>query len=169
MDAVHIHLLLTHFPIIGTLLGVAILAYGLFFKNDAIQKLSLLIFIAMALVAIPVFLTGEGAEEAVENLPGVTEKIIHEHEELAETAIWFMGILGILAIVNWYALFKNYSFAKLLTIVTLFVSLITFGFYAKVGNLGGQIRHTEIRNGNTNITNMDNQGQKDVNEEDDDD
>ena len=28
--------------------------------------------------------TGEGAEEIAENLPSVTDQIIHEHEEMAE-------------------------------------------------------------------------------------
>jgi len=30
----------------------------------------------------------------------------------------------------------------------LIISLATFGLFAKVGNLGGQIRHTEIRSNN---------------------
>ena len=62
MDATHLHLILTHFPIVGTIIGIGILAYGQFAKNDAIKKVALVTFILMAILTIPVFLTGEEAE-----------------------------------------------------------------------------------------------------------
>ncbi len=151
MDAVHVHLMLTHFPIIGTFVGVGILAYGQFSNNDAIKQVALATFIIMSLLTIPVFLSGEGAEEAVEHLPGVTESIIEEHEELAEKAIWLMGLLGIFSVINLFALAKKLSSAKVITIVSLVLSLATVGLFIKVGNLGGQIRHTEIRADNTQV------------------
>ena len=68
MDATHLHLVLTHFPIVGTILGIGILAYGQFAKNEAIKKVALVTFIVMAFLTIPVFLTGGEAEETVETL-----------------------------------------------------------------------------------------------------
>lgn len=150
MDATHLHLVLSHFPIIGTIIGIVILAYGQISKNIDIQKVALATFILMALFTIPVFLTGEGAEDAVEQISGVSEQVIEEHEELAEKAIWLMGLLGVLSIVSFFAIVKKLSFAKTITLITLIVSLGTFGLFAQLGNLGGQIRHSEIRDGNTN-------------------
>ncbi len=150
MDATHLHLALTHFPIIGTIVGVLILTYGLYSKNDSVIKASLGTFVLMAILTIPVFLTGEPAAETVENLPGVSENIIEEHEELAEKAIWLMGLLGILSIFGLYAIYRKLSFSKIITTAVLIISLATSGLFAYVGNLGGQIRHTEIR---TNATN----------------
>ncbi|MBK8500846.1 MAG: hypothetical protein IPL46_00810 [Saprospiraceae bacterium] len=151
MDATHFHLVLTHFPIVGTIIGIGILAYGQFSKNDSIKKVALSTFIVMSLLTIPVFLTGEGAEESVEHLAGVSEQIIKEHEELAEKAIWLMGLLGTTSLFGLYAIIKKWSFSKTITLIILFVSLATFGLFAKVGNLGGQIRHTEIRANYVNI------------------
>ncbi|MFH4963625.1 hypothetical protein V8G69_01355 [Gaetbulibacter sp. M235] len=151
MDATHIHLLLTHFPIVGTIYGIIILIYGLYSKNESIIKVSLGTFVAMALLTIPVFLTGEGAAETVENISGVLENTIEEHEELAEKAIWLMGLLGVLSLINLYVIFKKAPFSKTITVLTLLVSLATFGLFAQVGNLGGQIRHSEIRNTNATI------------------
>ena len=68
MDATHLHLMLTHFPIVGTIIGIGVLAYGQFINNNSIKKLALAIFIVMSILTIPVFLTGEGAEETVEHL-----------------------------------------------------------------------------------------------------
>ncbi len=155
MDATHLHLVLSHFPIIGTIIGIVILAYGQISKNIEIQKVALSTFILMAIFAIPVFLTGEGAEETVEKISGISEQLINNHEELAEKAIWLMGFLGILSMISFFAIFKKLSFAKTITIITLIVSLGTFGVFAQLGNLGGGIRHTEISDAsyNTQINN----------------
>jgi len=150
MDATHLHLVLSHFPIIGTIIGVGILAYGQFFKNTEIQKVALATFILMAILTIPVFLTGEESEETVEHIAGISEQLIENHEELAEKAIWLMGLLGGLSLISFYAVIKKLSFAKTMTLITLVVSLATFGLFAQVGNLGGQIRHSEIRTESNN-------------------
>ena len=169
MDATHFHLVLTHFPIVGTIIGIGILAYGQYSKNDSIKKTALVIFMTMAILTIPVFLTGEPAEESVEHLTGVSENIIEEHEELAEKAIWLMGLLGVFSLVSFYAIVKKISFAKTITLITLVISLATFGLFARVGNLGGQIRHTEIGANSTNVQVESNSEVTNPHEEDDDD
>ena len=151
MDATHFHLILTHFPIVGTFIGIGILVYGQISRDDSIKKVALSVFIIMSLLTIPVFLTGEGAEESVEHLAGVSKSIIEEHEELASIAIWIMGLLGVISLVGLYSIIKKRSYSKLLNSIILIVSLVTFGLFAKVGNLGGQIRHTEIRKNSTNV------------------
>ncbi len=169
MDATHLHLILTHFPIVGTIIGIGILAYGQFAKNDDIKKVALVTFILMAILTIPVFLSGEEAEETVEHIAGVSEQLIENHEELAEKAIWLMGLLGVLSIINFFVILKKLSFAKTLSLITLVVSLGTFGLFAKVGNTGGEIRHSEIRTSNVNNDNETfNGGEKDDHDDDDD-
>lgn len=145
MDATHLHLMLTHFPIVGTIIGVIILAYGQFSKKNEIKKVAFLIFIIMALLTIPVFLTGDGAEETVEHIPGVSEKLIERHAEFAENAIIFMGLLGLLSLVSFIAIVRKLSIEKIVAIITLSVSLVTCAVFVQVGNLGGQIRHSEIQ------------------------
>ena len=169
MDATHLHLVLSHFPIIGTIIGIVILVYGQFFKNIEIQKVALAIFILMAILTIPVFLTGEEAEETVEHIAGFSEQLIKNHEELAEKAIWLMGLLGVLSLINFFAIIKKLSFAKAITLITLIVSLGTFGLFAQVGNLGGQIRHSEIRTQSNNYQGDNGNNDKRERDHDDDD
>lgn len=151
MDATHLHLALAHFPIVGLIIGFVLLAYGQIFNKIEVQKVALVTFIIMAVLTIPVFLTGEESEDNVEHLAGFPENLIENHEEFAEKAIWLMGILGGLSLITFYAIVKKFSFAKTITWVTLIVSLATFGVFAQVGNLGGQIRHSEIRNDSDNL------------------
>jgi uncharacterized membrane protein len=148
MDATHIHLALTHFPIMASVIGVGILVYGLLAKNDTAKKIALIVFILAAVVTIPVYLTGEEAEETVEHFEGITHDVIEEHEELAEKAIILMGLLAAMSVVSLLSIVKKKPFARIATTATLVVSLVTFGVFAQVGSFGGQIRHTEIRTDN---------------------
>ncbi|MGB0601716.1 MAG: hypothetical protein ACPGKZ_05660 [Flavobacteriaceae bacterium] len=145
MDPTHLHLILTHFPIVGTLIGILILAYGQFAKKKEVKKLALVLFIVMSLLTIPVFLSGHEAEETVEHLPGISEELIESHEELAEKAIWYMGLLGFVSLINLIVLVKKMSYSNILSFITLLVSIVTFSLFAGVGNEGGKIRHSEIR------------------------
>lgn len=150
MDSTHLHLLLNHFPIIGTIIGSGIMAYGYFTQSEPTKKAALLTWVTMALCAIPVFLTGEPAEEMVEGLPGVSEALIGEHEEAAELAIWVMEALGLLSLLALFLKFKQESTGKMIMGITFALSMITFGLMARTGYLGGQIRHSEIRSGANN-------------------
>jgi uncharacterized membrane protein len=147
MNATHIHLLLNHFPIIGTLIGSALLIWGFFKKQDNIKIAACTIIVVMALIAIPVFLTGEPAEEAVEHLPGIAENIIEEHEEAAQFAIWILGFTGLMALISMIAYRVNHRLVRTAFTLTLILSILGFAAMARTGYTGGQIRHTELRSG----------------------
>lgn len=147
MNDAHLHLLLNHYPIIGTMFGVLFLGYGLLAKNKSILHAGLLTLFLMALLAIPTQLTGEGAEEIVEEL-GVDHDVIHEHEEAAELAIWFMAGLGVLALITLLISRRTSgrdTVLRGLYVATLILSVLVFVMMARVGSLGGEIRHTELR------------------------
>jgi uncharacterized membrane protein len=145
MDATHLHLLLNHFPIIGSLLGVGVMAYGYFTSSEQVKKTALWTWAAMAVVAIPVFLTGEPAEESVEGIASVSEALIEAHEEAAELAIWLMEALGLLSLVTLLMGWNKERLSKPMVLVATVLSLATFASMARTGYLGGQIRHSEIR------------------------
>ncbi len=152
MNPVHFHLLVKHFPVIGTVFGIIVLLAGFLLKKDDLKTAAYGLFIITALIAIPAYLSGEPAEEAVENiLPGTTEVFIEEHEEIASIAIWLIEALGALALVTLMFAIKGKATHKTLSIVTLLFSLIVFGVMAKVNNTGGAIRHTEIRKASATV------------------
>ena len=106
MNFVYLHLLLNHFPIIGTLVGLGLLLISLFGKNEDLRRASLIIFPAMALLAILVFFSGNGAQGAIKKLPGVSEAMIERHQGAAMLALLFMEITGALSLV---ALWKSHE------------------------------------------------------------
>ncbi|MBL0274197.1 MAG: hypothetical protein IPQ06_14300 [Chitinophagaceae bacterium] len=149
MNATHFHLLLNHFPVVGTLIGSLLLLWGIIRKQNTIKSVAAVILAVMAALAIPVFLTGEPAEESVEDLPGVSEALIGLHEDAATIAIWLMGVTGMASLVALIAAWKKNKAANLLFVITFFLSAVCFAAMARTGYYGGQIRHTEIRNDGT--------------------
>ncbi len=93
MNATHLHLLLNHLPVLGTLFGLGLLLFGIWRKSTELKKTSLGVLVLVALAAVPVYLTGEPAGDAVESLPGVSKPIMEQHEEAAGFA--FTGSLAL--------------------------------------------------------------------------
>ena len=160
MNEVHIHLLLNHAPVMGTAFGALLLFYGLFKNSKSVIEASMLAFIITALFTIPVFLTGEPAEESIENIPGILKSAIETHEENAEVAFWLMEALGVFSILTFIMKVKENKMANSFTKAALVFSLVIFGFMAKVANEGGKIRHSEISNGAVNTIQPVDQDQK---------
>lgn len=162
MNQTHIHLLITHLPIFGSILGGLVLAHGLWTKSNQTKIAAYNIFIISAIGAGIAYLTGESAEETVENIQGVVEATIKQHEEFALFALISLIILGVASILGLFLTLKKSPLTRTTAFVVLFISLISFGLVARTGYLGGQIRHTEINStNNPNPTPNENEGDND--------
>ncbi len=167
MDQLYLHLVLNHFPVIGTIIGIAILVLGFASRSDAVKRVSLVILLGMALMTIPVYLTGEPAEERVENAAGVSKPLLEEHEDAAKIAFAVMGLAGVVALATLFLSFRAGKYANVGFASTLVVSLVAFGLIAKTAGLGGQIRHAEIRSGASQTTSETDTKQKDRKKDED--
>jgi uncharacterized membrane protein len=146
MNASQIHLALNHVPLFFSIVGGLVLLYGFIKKQEQIKFLSLYFMTIAALFTIPVYLTGEGTEESVEKLPGVSENLIEAHEEMAKIGLIVIIITGIAALITLFVK-KRISLLKPSLILCAFLTFISFGVMAQTARLGGKIRHSEIRNG----------------------
>jgi len=145
MDQTHIHLLITHLPIFGSILGGLVLVYGLWSKSNDTKIAAYVLFIISSIGAGIAYLTGEAAEETVENIQGVVEATIKTHES-ALFALISLIILGVASILGLFLTIRKSPLTRTTAFVILLISLISFGLVARTGYLGGQIRHTEISN-----------------------
>ena len=147
MSDVHLHLLLNHIPILGTLFALVLGLYGALRRQPAVVRAAFLALIVTGIGSVATLRTGEGAEEAVEHLPGVSERIIHEHEEAAETANIAAVVLALLALGALVWRRKEPDLGMPATVIVLVGAVVVGGLMVRTGNLGGQVRHTEIRDG----------------------
>lgn len=138
--------MLNHVPVLGVVFGLAIGVIGLLARSKGVIRIGLGVLIFSAIVAVPVYLTGDSAEEIVERLPGVSEGVIGEHESAAAFSLALAGVSGGLAgitLLFWRSLTDKLP--SYLVAGTLMVTALTMATMIRTANLGGQIRHTEIR------------------------
>jgi hypothetical protein len=148
MNSAQMHLALTHVPVLLSITGLIMLLFSFIINSRTLTKTSYVIIAIAGIAAIPVYLTGEETEEAIENLPGVSEKIISEHQEVAMWAMISVAIAGAIALFAFFS-FKWPAVARVSKIFVLIATLATGGLMVQTAQLGGQIRHSEIRNATT--------------------
>ncbi|MGE5520878.1 MAG: DUF2231 domain-containing protein [Candidatus Dadabacteria bacterium] len=144
MNASQVHLALTHFPVVLSIVGVIMLIVAFASKNTGLKRTSFYVLIAAGIATLPVFFTGEGAEEIIEDMPGVSESMIKQHEEIAKfalIAIITSAVLSVAALIP----YKLQTVSRVLTILVFVSILASSALLAQTAHLGGQIRHPEIR------------------------
>lgn len=144
MNWAHVHLMLNHLPVLGTIFGLLLLGWAALRRSEMLQRAALATFVLTGLAAIPVFLTGEPAEKVVEHLAGTAEQAIEAHEEAALVALIAVEALGALALTT-LVLFRKRGVPRPLVGAALVCALATAGWMAQTANLGGRIRHAELR------------------------
>ncbi|MCC6599406.1 MAG: hypothetical protein IT223_01895 [Crocinitomicaceae bacterium] len=145
MDKVHLHLLINHLPIFSSIIGAFVLAVGIIAKSKTTRMTSYILLIGATLGAIITNNTGESAEDKLEDQPGYSHELIHEHEEAAEACLPFFFATGLTAAVLFYLDKKDKKIARPLSFVLLALSITAFALAARAGYLGGYIKHNEIR------------------------
>lgn len=145
MDPLHLHLFLNHVPVIGGIGALLFLAWGLVRQNNDVTSAAMVALVAVALIAIPVFLTGEEAEERIESLPGVSMEIAKHHQQAALAAMVGLEAAGAIALTGLLAWWKTRRYPMFPAAAALLVGIAAAVLLVRAAALGGQIRHSEIR------------------------
>lgn len=144
-NAAHLHIMLNHIPVFGTLFAALLIAWGLLRKSEDVLRLGLALAIVVGLATYGVQLTGEPAEEVIENMAGVSRRLIHAHEEAAEWVTYVAAAAGLAALVTLLLVRRRHRAVRGLSVLTLVLSLVAFAAAARAALLGGEIRHPEAR------------------------
>jgi uncharacterized membrane protein len=147
MSQAHIHLIFNHAPIVGSLFALVLLAVGLLQQNRSLTQAGLVAVLAAGLLCLPAQLTGEGAAKIVQDMPRVSRALIQANAAAAEQGFWVLEAAAGLALFALLLLKNNSPRARQLALMALVATAASFALLARAGNLGGQIRHTEIREG----------------------
>src|SRR2546428_13763974 len=86
----HLHLLLNHFPTVGFLIGLGLFLAAIVGKSENLKGASLVVFFVIALLAIPTYLRGKAAPQAITGRLDVSEALIETHQDSALLALVFM-------------------------------------------------------------------------------
>jgi hypothetical protein len=145
MNAPHWHLAINHLPVVGVFLVMLLLGYALVRGRGELYGVSLGALVLLALATVPVFFTGRSADEALMEFPDVDDKLVHLHEAAANLAFIGVGILGVVALAALWFGRKAPQISRGMAAIVFALSLLETALMGRAANLGGNIRHPEIR------------------------
>jgi hypothetical protein len=148
ISGAHLHLLVNHAPVFGALFALALLAASFIWAPDVLRRTALVVLVGTALAAFVSDQSGDPAEDAIRGFPGVKREAIHAHEDFAEKSWIASGIIGVLALgalIRW----RRAPIPQGVAAGALLGAAVVSGMMAWTAQLGGRVRHTEIRPGAT--------------------
>lgn len=147
MNLAHLHLLLNHFPTIGMVIGIGLFLSAVLRRHHDLTHTSLGVLFLIALMAIPAFLTGSAARDALVDRPEVSALLIERHQDAAILAFLFMELTGFVAWIGLWEWRQISRPTRWNVSAVLVLSAVTLMLMTRAANLGGEIRHPEIQAG----------------------
>jgi uncharacterized membrane protein len=141
----HLHLLLNHVPTIGMVAGIGILLLALVRRNDHLKHVSFELLFVVALLTLPAYLSGVAAQQAIQNRPDVSETRIVMHHDAALWGFLMMQFTGLAAWIGLWQFRRRSQPRGAITVAVLVLSAFTVAAMGVAANIGGEIRHPEIR------------------------
>ena len=68
----HLHVLLNHFPSVGTVIALGLFLAAYHLKSDDLRRSSMVIFLLLGLLAIPTYISGAAARWAIQGNEGIS-------------------------------------------------------------------------------------------------
>lgn len=143
-NSAHLHLLLNHFPVIGTGIVALFFLNGVLRKSNDMQRISLWLIVLISLVTIGVFTTGNNAYGIVKGLEGVIEENIEPHQQFATYSFIAMEITGAFALAGLLLFRKPKTIPMIYGLLILLLIAIVLGMMIYTSHLGGKITHFEL-------------------------
>lgn len=147
MSAAYLHLAVNHLPLAALALGLVLLAVTGIWRGAGLRKAALVLFVAAAVATGPTYFSGEPAEEAVEHLPGVSHPDIEEHEEAARWAAVATALAGVVSLLALILEARSRASARRAGTAAILLAVLAAVMMGRTAQLGGIIRHPEIRTG----------------------
>lgn len=135
--------MLNHVPIIGFLIGLVLFVLSFTGRNDDLRRGSLIIFAVVALVTIPTFVSGVGADRSIAREPGVSEALVRRHEGAAMLGLWFVEATGAAALMALWRFQRTGGPTGRNLAAVLLLATMAAGLMVRTGNTGGDIRHPQ--------------------------
>ena len=136
---------MNHVPTVGSVAALGLLILGYTRRNEHLKHVGLELLFVIAVLTLPVYVSGVAAHQELRAMKQAADDAIRVHQDAALIGFTVMELAGF---VGWVALWqwrrRGAASPGLVPIATalLIVSLAVMG---RAANLGGEIRHPEIR------------------------
>ncbi|SRR5581483_7074980 len=158
---VHLHLLVNHLPVEGSLVSVILVIYAMARNNAELKRTALIACVVTGIAAFVADSTGGGAARVARTIAGVDKLDIKAHiaaADLARNASYVLAVVALVGLIlAWRKNDSPDTAAQPITytrrhkephlaimIATLVIGLAVAGLMANAAYHGGMIRHPEI-------------------------
>lgn len=150
MNLPHIHLLLNHWPILGAFIALALYIVALTTRSRDIKQVAFVLFALVAIVSIPVYLSGNAAADTIKKQPMPPDRaLVDTHEGAALLAFTFIELTGVFSLIGLWQFARSSKeeespVATWASTAVLLSGIVTAILTGVAGNTGGDLRHPEI-------------------------
>jgi len=145
VNVAHLHLLLNHVPTVGSAVALGLLVMALIRRDEGLKHGALEVLFGVALLTLPVYITGVAAYRELREQPGVPEMTALLHQDVALFGFAWLELAGF---VGWAALWQTRRRGRAasgMVAATVVLLALSLGVMGRAATLGGEIRHPEIR------------------------
>ena len=142
MSPAYPHLLVNHLPVAAALVATILLAVALWRRTLEGAVYGYVALVALAVLAIITFITGNFAPPALDHVPGVLPARITFHQVAGLATMIAAVLVGLLASIP--LVLTNIATRRGVLIAYLVLAVVLDGAFAFTATSGGAIRHTEL-------------------------
>jgi len=145
VNLAHLHLVMNHVPTIGSVVALGLLLLAFVRRNEHLKHAGLEVLFVIAVLTLPVYVSGVAAYYELRERPEVSTDAILVHQDaalLGFAVMEFAGFIGWLAL--WQTRRRGRAASGLVPAATVLL-VVALAVMGRAANLGGEIRHPEIR------------------------
>ena len=140
----HLHLVLNHIPVIGSVIALGIMLLALVRRSADLRRAGLEVVVIVGLATLPAYLAGVGAQPPAAERSEALSAALGAHHDAALIGAGFMLLTAIVAWVGLWQTRRVTAPARGVFAAVIFLATISLALMGRAANLGGQIRHADV-------------------------
>ena len=145
MNLAHFHIVVNHIPSLGSILGLLLLALGIYKKDETIKQSAYFVLVLIAMAVLPTYVSGAEAQRIVKTSASYSAGMVQLHQNLAMVTLLAMTFAGMFAWFGAWEIRRHKRSASFTTAATLILTTAAVVLVLDTASIGGKINHSEIR------------------------
>jgi hypothetical protein len=143
----HLHLVLNHVPTVGSAVALGLLLLAFLRRNEHLKIAGLEVLFAIALLTLPAYISGVGAQRELRDRPEVSVTAIRVHQDTALAGFTVTEFAGFVAWIALWQIRRAGRAARGLVPAVMLLLVVALTVMGRAATLGGEIRHPEMLSG----------------------
>jgi uncharacterized membrane protein len=140
----HLHILVSLFPLVGLVFVLGFYVAAIATHNDGMKRSCLLVIAGLAVMSIPIYISGMNSIEPVSSRTGVNEGLINSHYNWSLYALFVLLGAGVAAGYEWMRSRNRGAYSANALHLVLGLSFLTLLLMIASGESGWEINHQEL-------------------------